>query len=151
MLDWLFDRETLLWWLGILSVVTFVGSLILVPVLIVRIPADYFLAEEARRAERVRRHPVVHAIVLIVRTLLGVLLILAGVAMLALPGQGLVTILLGLMLIDFPGKHEFLLRILSKPRVLRAINRIRAKADRSPLQIDEGLVSKMPMKNGDNR
>ncbi len=42
MIDWIWTNETLLWCLGVGSVITFVGSLLLVPWLLVRIPTDYF-------------------------------------------------------------------------------------------------------------
>ena len=58
---------------------------------------------------------------------------LAGIAMLALPGQGILTILVGITLLNFPGKRRLELRIVRQRRVLRAINWMRAKAKRPPL------------------
>ncbi|HYG08570.1 MAG TPA: hypothetical protein VD835_01220, partial [Pyrinomonadaceae bacterium] len=65
--------------------------------------------------------------------LFGVLMSLPGV-----PGQGVLTILMGVMLLDFPGKRRLELKLVSRPNVLRAINRIRQRFDRPPLQLDEG-------------
>lgn len=137
MLDWFSDQETLYWWVGIFSLLTFVGSLLLVPVLIVRIPEDYFVKDRRLFDQQARRHPVVRIVGLVLKNILGLLLLLAGVAMLALPGQGLLTILLGLMLINFPGKHALVRRLLSQPQVLRVINKIRARADHPPLRVEE--------------
>ena len=93
--------------LGIFSLATFVGSLIAVPWLIGRMQPDFFLTHWHKVETRHRRHPVAALLVLIFRNSLGLLLLLAGVAMLVLPGQGLLTMLVGLCLMDFPGKTAF--------------------------------------------
>lgn len=66
---------------------------------------------------------------------LGALLLVLGAAMLVLPGQGLLTILVGLLLIDFPGKYRLERRLLGGPRVLRAINALRERWKKPPLEI----------------
>ena len=63
----------------------------------------------------------------------GVVFLTAGVAMLVLPGQGLLTILLGLMLINFPGKRRFELALIRRRPVLKSVNWIRRRAGREPL------------------
>jgi hypothetical protein len=122
MFSWLQDNEPLLWWLGLGSIVMFVAGVILVPVLIARIPADYFSPE---RAPPPRRHPVLALLLRIGKNLLGALLIVLGIAMLVLPGQGILTILLGLSLIEFPYKRRLELALIRRPPVLRAVNWIR--------------------------
>ena len=137
MLDWLRENETLLWWLGIGSVVTFVGSLLLVPWLAARIPADYFMPRN-RPASRLRQqHPALRLVLAILRNVLGILILLAGVAMLVLPGQGLLTIIIGLMLIDFPGKYRLEQWAIRQGPVHKSINWLRAKARREPLQLPQ--------------
>jgi drug/metabolite transporter (DMT)-like permease len=69
------------------------------------------------------------------KNLLGIIFILAGVAMLILPGQGILTILLGIMLMNFPGKHTLERRIVQQPAVLRAINWMRTKANHPELKL----------------
>lgn len=66
--------------------------------------------------------------------MLGSFLVLAGVVMLFTPGQGVLTLLLGLSLVDFPGKRTLERRIVQRPTVLKLVNHMRAKADRPPLQ-----------------
>jgi len=63
--------------------------------------------------------------------LLGIVMSLPGI-----PGQGVLTILLGIMLLDLPGKRRLEQKILSKPRVLEKINRLRQKFSRPPLVLD---------------
>jgi hypothetical protein len=117
--------------LGLISLVTFVGSLIAVPWLIGRMPADYFLTHWQKVDARHRRHPAVALILLVVRNSLGLLLFLAGVAMLFLPGQGLLTMLIGICLMNFPGKRILLERLVNIPSLQRGLNWIRRKQGRA--------------------
>ena len=136
MLEFLQDNDALLWWLGIGSVLTFVGSIILVPILIVGIPADYLLEADQRRARRKELHPVLRMVGIVMKNALGLVLIVAGLAMLALPGQGLITLLLGLGLLNFPGKRRLLRKILGNKRIHGAINRMREKRGKPPLRVE---------------
>ena len=68
---------------------------------------------------------------------LGVVFILAGLAMIVLPGQGVLTILIGLALTNFPGKYALEQRLVRRPAVSGALNWIRQKAGRPPLEIPE--------------
>ena len=104
------------WWLGLASVVMFVGSLLAMPVLLGQIPADYFLPE--RMADADRKHPLLRWMLFGLKNLLGTVLLLAGVVMLFTPGQGVLTILVGLFLLDFPGKRRLELWLIRRPRVL---------------------------------
>lgn len=113
--------------LGIFSLATFVGSLIAVPWLIGRMQPDFFLTHWHKVETRHRRHPVAALLILIFRNSLGLLLLLAGVAMLVLPGQGLLTMLVGLCLMDFPGKRRLLERIVQNAQVQRGLNWVRRK------------------------
>ena len=67
----------------------------------------------------------------IVLVVLGVVLSLPGV-----PGQGLLTILLGVMLLDFPGKHRLEQKLLSKPSIVNTINRLRGRFGKPPLVLN---------------
>jgi hypothetical protein len=71
----------------------------------------------------------------ILKNAFGAVLVLAGIAMLVLPGQGLLAILVGVMLANFPGKYALERRIISRPTVSKAVNRIRKMAGRPPLDI----------------
>ena len=72
----------------------------------------------------------------IAKNALGVLLILAGIAMLVLPGQGVLSILIGVMLLDIPGKYRFERWLVMRPPVWRAIAWLREKARRDALILD---------------
>ena len=138
MFDWLHTHEVLLGWLGAVSALMFVGSLLAVPWLVVRIPTDYFV-HRRHFVDRWRsRHPLVRIGLLASKNLGGVVLILAGVAMLVLPGQGILTIVLGLMCLDFPGKFALEQWLALRPPVMRAMNWMRAKAGHPPLEVPDG-------------
>ena len=117
-----------------LAVVTMVASLVVVSVVLVKLPATYF-AEDHARHFLVERHPVTRVAARIAKNALGVILVVVGVllSLPGVPGQGLLTILIGLMLLDFPGKRRLERRIVGRPPILRTINRLRRRFGRPPL------------------
>ena len=127
------SREMLLG-LFALSVVTFIVSLIGIPFLLVRLPPHYF-DERHPRTWMQDHHPVLRLIGLVIKNAVGVLLFVAGVTMIFLPGQGLLTMLIGISLLDFPGKRHLERRLVAQPAVLRTINKLREKFGRPPLVV----------------
>lgn len=134
LIAWLRDNETLLWWLGTVSVLTFIGTLAAVPIIVVRIPTDYFMREQHDSGWGLGRHKGLGRLGIILKNILGIILIVAGLAMLVLPGQGVLTILLGLSLMNFPGKFALERRIVRQSAVLETINWMRTRAARPPLK-----------------
>ena len=116
-----------------LGVITAVISLVVVGIVLVRLPADFFVNPEARRP--IDRHPILKLLLCVVRNLLGYFLILLGVVLSfpGVPGQGVLTILMGVLLIDFPGKHRAERWLLMRRGVLTTVNRFRARFGRPPL------------------
>ena len=119
------------------SVVTFVGSLAVVTVVLVKLPANYFHSSHAREF-LTERHPVLRMVGIVAKNILGLVLVGAGIVMSlpGVPGQGVLTILLGVMLLDFPGKRGLEVKLVSRPRVFHAINTLRARFSRPPLMLD---------------
>ncbi|MCH2161933.1 MAG: PGPGW domain-containing protein [Phycisphaerales bacterium] len=115
--------------LGILGLVMFVGSLLLLPVLVARMPADYFVRTPPPRGSRSARTVILH----LLRNTLGVVLVIGGIIMLVLPGQGLLTIAIGLLVLEFPGKRRLQAWILRRSVIRRGINWLRSRAHRPPL------------------
>jgi hypothetical protein len=122
--------------LGILSVLTFIGSLIVIPLIIGRLPVDYFIRHRQLVAIRHKRHPVLARFIFIVRNCLGFLLVFAGILMLVLPGQGIITILVGISFIDFPSKQRIVDNLIQRPRIVRLLNWIRRKEKKPPFQFE---------------
>lgn len=128
--------ESTLWLLGIISLITFIGTLIVVPWLIMRIPTDYFASEERQVAAWSDQHPVVRWLLLIAKNLFGAVLVVMGIAMLVLPGQGLLTILIGLVLLNFPGKYRLERWLVLRRPILRSVNWLRRRGGRESLIFD---------------
>jgi hypothetical protein len=120
-----------------LFVVTFAVSLSVISFILVKLPPTYF-KESHSRTFWVDRHPWVRWAGLVGKNVLGVVLVLLGILMSlpGIPGQGILTILLGIMLLDLPGKRRLETKILSQPRVLEKINRLRHKFSKPPLVLD---------------
>ena len=117
----------ILQWLGLLSLITFVISLALIPWLISKLPSDYFVRHITLPQPRNTEIHFLKTCWLVVRNLVGGLLFLAGIAMLFLPGQGILTIILGIAIMSFPGKHRLLFAITARPSVQRSLNWLRKK------------------------
>ncbi len=135
MLTWMRTHKVLMAWLGIASVVMLIAGLVLVPLLIARMPADYFLHPEPHAGSWRDRHPAVRFLLHAGKNLLGIAFVLGGIAMLVLPGQGVLTILVGVAFLDLPGKRRFELALVRQPHVERGINWLRKKAGQPPLQL----------------
>jgi hypothetical protein len=139
--EWMKLHQTGLQYLGALSILTLFITPIIVFALVIIMPEDYFLSDRDHiLVFGGKYHPLVQIAILVLKNAIGVVFVLAGVAMLMLPGQGVLTILIGLTLINFPGKRTLERRIVSRERVHSAINWMRSKAGRPPLKTsrDEG-------------
>jgi len=118
--------------LTLVSAIGFLGSLIAIPFILVRLPADYFDVRYPR-SWMAHHHPVLRFIGHLLKNVLGAVLLLAGLAMLFLPGQGVLTMLIGVTLLDFPGKRRLERKLIGHPTVLQAINAMRQKFGKPPL------------------
>lgn len=116
-------------------VVSLLGSALIVAVVIVKIPANYFSSHYQEdflpNSSWLTRWGAV-----IAKNVVGLILVLAGIVMLIGPGQGILTILIGLILMDIPGKRPLEARIIKKPAILEAANRLRSRFSKEPLVID---------------
>jgi hypothetical protein len=131
------EYQLVLGMLAGLSVIMFFASILSLPFLVSLIPADYFQYAEPYRVHHTFKHPVIRLSIISVKNILGWLLIITGVIMLVLPGQGLITMIAGLLLINFPGKRKVERKLVSNPRVLHSINWLRAKYNKEPLLAPE--------------
>jgi len=134
--QWILHNEILLTGIGLSSLILSIASLLLLPWLVAQIPYDYFAHEDREPPRWKQFHPVFRAMVLLLKNITGFTLLLAGVAMLVLPGQGLLSILMGLVLMDYPGKFHFERKIVSRPKLLKFINWLRKKQHQPPLILE---------------
>jgi hypothetical protein len=117
-------------------VASFAASLFLVIFFLLNLPTNYFLPSY-KHTFMDGQHRVVRALAFALKNIFGFLLVLLGLALSipGVPGQGLMTILIGVMLLDFPGKRELERKIISRPVVLSNVNKLRKKFSRPPLQL----------------
>jgi hypothetical protein len=120
-----------------LFAVTFTLSLAIVAVIMVKIPPDYFRKDRPRELW-VDKHPAVRFLGVLAKNVLGVVLVVLGILMSVpgVPGQGILTILLGVMLLDFPGKRTLEHKLVSRPQVLNAINKLRHRFGKPSLVLE---------------
>ena len=130
---WADEHSGLLGWMFVVSLASLVLCLLLLPVIIVRLPADHF---SARRARAPRPRTWWNWLWHIVKNLLGAVFVVVGVVLLLLPGQGMLMILIGVLLMDFPGKQGLERRLIARPAILRVLNRMREKRGYAPLIVD---------------
>ena len=133
--QWMERQEPLLQQLGSVSLVVFAITLVALPAIVISLPEDYFTRERRESARPTRKYPPLWGLLTLLKNLLGSILIVAGVVMLVLPGQGTVTILIGLALTNFPGKYKLQRRIAAQPAVGKTLNRIRELAGRTALRM----------------
>ena len=120
-------------WLGSISFLVFIFSLISIKWLVALIPNDYFI--EDKRNKYQSSYPLTWLISIIIKNIVGYILIIGGILMLVLPGQGLFTIIIGLMLSNYPGKYFIERKFIVIPSVLKTINWLRKKSNKPPLKV----------------
>lgn len=140
MLDWLDEHQALIYALSGGSLLVFIGTLIVVPAMIVRIPADYFANEHRPHERRAHGRRWWRLTLLMGKNVLGYLFMFAGLAMLVLPGQGLLAIFVGFMLVDFPGKYRAERWLMSQRWARQPVNWLRRKRGHEALRTREHRV-----------
>jgi hypothetical protein len=136
MIVWLMQYQEVFVWIGLISFLTFLFGLLLMPFVIMRLPEDYFLSpQNGDQTSTVLRDS--STLFLVFKNLMGGVLLCLGVVMLVLPGPGLMVALIGLSLVDIPGKRWVLGRILNISGLRSAINGLRGKRGRPPLKFED--------------
>ena len=126
--------EEALFWLGVVSVLSIFGSISGVAWFIARMPADYFSHEKREPVSDLYGWPPLRYLVAALKNFVGAVLIVFGLLLLLTPGQGLLTILIGTMLLNFPGKYRLERWFITRPGVLNGLNWARAKLGKGPVQ-----------------
>lgn len=142
MSDWLAQFWASLTWQTLLLgaglfLLSFTLSTALVSFALVKLPANYFHSSHAREFFE-DKHRAIRWGGLILKNLIGLVLIGVGIVLSlpGVPGPGILTILIGLIMLDIPGKRPFETRLVRRPKVLQSINRLRARFDKPPLLLD---------------
>ena len=125
------STDTLIWLTGV-SFIFFIGTLIAIPFILVRLSAHYFDVRVPRPWME-DRHPVLRIAGHVIKNVAGAIFLFAGFLMLFLPGQGVLTMLIGISMLDFPGKRKIEAKLIGQPTVLNVINNLRQKRGKPPL------------------
>ena len=125
--------KNLILWFGSISLFVFLFSLLSIKWLVSLIPEDYFINKTDSKIKT--NNIFIWYIVLIFKNLIGYSLILGGIMMLVLPGQGLFTIIIGLMMSNYPGKYSIEKKFIAIPTILKSINWLRRKSNKPPIRI----------------
>lgn len=113
--------------IGLFSFLLLAASLLATPWILAKLPSDYFATTPTASQRSVTR-----LLLSTVKTILGLLMILTGFIMMITPGPGLVCLVLGMALVEIPGKHLVLQKLVSRPSVFSTLNWLRKKADKTP-------------------
>ena len=131
--------ESLTWykiaWGLLFTVITIIASYGLIVIGMIKIPADYFSSTYVREINS-DKHFSIRWAAFLVKNTVGFLLLIAGIIMIFTPGPGVPTILLGLIMMDIPGKRPLEAKLINRPMVLSAVNDLRAKYNKPPLIMD---------------
>ena len=131
---WFSNHPGILITLGVSSVFIFILSIAGISWFVAQIPDDYFLSTKRQRTKWGQEKPILRLLFLLLKNIVGIFLIFAGLLMIVLPGQGFLTIVTGLLLINYPGKFKLEQKIVAMPSIFKALNWIRKKANKNPLQ-----------------
>ena len=124
-------QQPLLWASG-LSLLALIATIVGVPWVVTRLPKDYFVRSERVVWRASFDAPLLSLITSMLKNLLGLLLVVLGLIMLVTPGQGIVTLLIGLLLMNFPGKYHLERWLVSRPGVLKGLNWLRRREGQLP-------------------
>ena len=133
-ISWFSNHPGALIGLGISSILIFILSILGISWFIAQIPEDYFLSTKRKPSKWQEQKPILRLAVIFGKNIIGFSLIIGGLLMLVLPGQGLLTIVTGLLLANYPGKYKLEKKLVAIPSIFRALNWIRVKANKPPLK-----------------
>ena len=136
-ISWSSMNSDLIFLLGSLSIFILIISVFMMVLIISFLPEDYFKSENRNLISSVQnsRYPLLKLLVLITKNFFGVLLLLSGILMLVLPGQGILTIITGLVFMDYPGKYKFERKLLRQKGVINSKNWIRSRLSKPSLKV----------------
>jgi len=136
-ISWSSMNSDLLFLLGSLSIFILIISVFMMVLIISFLPEDYFKSENRNLISSVQnsRYPLLKLLFLITKNFFGVLLLLSGILMLVLPGQGILTIITGLVFMDYPGKYKFERKLIRQKGVINSINWIRSRLSKPSLKV----------------
>jgi hypothetical protein len=136
LIDWVENYRIVIWWIGALSTIIFLIILFAIPIFIVKLPSDFFIRQNLPKPLLAsRKHTVIRLIYVIIKNVIGVMIIFAGIAMLFLPGQGVMTVIIGISLLNIRGKRRIVLAFVCRSFVIQSLNRLRTRFNKPTFSI----------------
>ncbi|MEQ8860328.1 MAG: PGPGW domain-containing protein [Pseudomonadales bacterium] len=124
----------LLWWASGASLLALLATMIGVPWVVARLPADYFSRPQRSAWRDSGGEPLLAMVLALAKNAFGAVLLVLGLVMLVTPGQGVLTILIGLLLLNFPGKYRLERWLVLRPGVMRGLNWLRGRRGQPPFE-----------------
>jgi hypothetical protein len=128
LLSWLSDSTWLISGIAAVSMLLLALTLLAAPWAVSRLPSDYLLKQLAQPVPRSAGRLLLTG----VRAMLGLIIVVLGLVMLVTPGPGVIMLLLGISIADFPGKHHLLIYLATRPNVLASLNWMRQRHGKAP-------------------
>jgi hypothetical protein len=120
-------------WLVAGSLLTLAVGIFIGPWLVLRLPADYFTYRRRHAARTTRGHPVLALLLTTAKNVIGATLVVFGICLFVLPGQGIITLVAGLLVMNYPGKFRLERWLVQRRGVLPALNWLRRRYGRDLL------------------
>ena len=140
MLDWLGGEGRMFWWLAAAGFSLSIIGCIVLPIVIARLPEDYFVSRHRAPLEHLRDRPILRYTLVILKNLAGWFCLVLSAAMFFGPGPGILAFVLAVSLMDFPGKHR-MRRRLARNRILhRILDAIRRRAGKPCFRLPNRVV-----------
>lgn len=130
---WFEAHGELLGWMFVGSIASAVLMAALLPVVVLRLPVDYFAP--SRPKSKVRRGPGAW-LLLGIKNVIGAVFLVVGLIMVVLPGQGILTMWVGLLLVDLPGKRALERRMVAWPVIRGYLDRLRRRHGKPPFVLE---------------
>ena len=127
LLNWIETHRSVLVWAGFFSLITVLITALSVPFIINMLSDDYFIREKRRSSLKTPSQYILFTVTIVIKNLIGILLFMSGFLMLFVPGQGLITIFISLMFIDFPCKWKLQKKVVRNKKIHSVLNWIRKK------------------------
>jgi hypothetical protein len=131
--------EDYIWWITGASLLSALAALMAIPWVTARLPEDYFLHQRREVLRLSPDRPALAFLLNLVKNVVGAILLVLGLVLLFTPGQGLLTILMGLLLMNFPGKYRLERWLVQRRGVLAGLNWLRRRHGQAPFRAPEGL------------
>ncbi|NND92371.1 MAG: hypothetical protein HKN42_16040 [Granulosicoccus sp.] len=130
LLSWLSENSLVVSSLASGSVVLLALTVLAIPRVVSHLPADYLL----NRLDQPLRRDVPSLMFSGLRAILGLFIVCLGLIMMVTPGPGVIMLLLGLSVAQFPGKHRLLIYLATRPQVFKSLNWMRQRHAREPFR-----------------